>query len=171
MSLTIDPGNSLSIEAFVERFGGVYEHSPWIARSTWSAAPFDSLEQLEKAFRQTVADSSPEEKLSLIRAHPDLVGRVVLTAESQGEQQAAGLGDLTPDESALFDRYNSDYKARFGFPFVICARKNKKDAILEAFPRRLQNSREQEIQTALEQIHQIASLRLADLLSQPYGQT
>jgi len=171
MSLTIDPGNSLSIEAFVERFGGVYEHSPWIARSTWSAAPFDSLEQLQKAFCQTVADSSPEEKLSLIRAHPDLVGRVVLTAESQGEQQAAGLGDLTPDESALFELYNSDYKARFGFPFVICARKNKKDAILEAFPRRLQNSREQEIQTALEQIHQIASLRLADLLSQPYGQT
>ncbi len=171
MSLTIDPGNSLSIEAFVERFGGVYEHSPWIARCTWSAAPFDSFEQLEKAFRQTVADSSPEEKLSLIRAHPDLVGRAVLTAESQGEQQAAGLGDLTSDESALFNRYNSDYKARFGFPFVICARKNKKDAILEAFPRRLQNSREQEIQTALEQIHQIASLRLADLLSQPYGQT
>lgn len=165
MRLSIAQINSLSLDAFVEKIGPVYEHSPWIARRTYASAPFDSIENLITGLRKTVEESAEKEKLSLIRAHPDLVGRVVLTAESQGEQKAAGLTDLTTDEITLFDHFNTAYKTRFGFPFVICARQNKKDAILEAFPRRLQNSTENEIETALEQIHLIASLRLADIIS------
>jgi OHCU decarboxylase len=113
---------------------------------------------------EVVRAASADEHLTLIRAHPDLVGRVVLTAESQGEQSAAGLTELSPGEVARFDRYNREYQARFGFPFVICARLNKKEAILAAFPVRLQNSAEDERATALEEIFKIAQLRLADLI-------
>jgi OHCU decarboxylase len=92
------------------------------------------------------------------------VGRAVLTHESEGEQAAAGLSDLSSEERAAFESYNAEYKARFGFPFVICARLNKKDAILEAFPKRLLNSPEVERQTALAEISKIAWLRLQDLV-------
>ena len=103
--------------------------------------------------------------MSLIRAHPALVGRAILTSASQAEQASAGLGDLTPDEMAFFERFNCTYRERFGFPFVICARLNKKDAVLAAFPERLRHSREKEIETALEEIYKIADLRLCDLVS------
>lgn len=112
-----------------------------------------------------VQNAGEEKQLGLIRAHPDLVGRAALTSESNREQTAAGLMQLTPEEVTLFDRYNTEYKSRFGFPFIICARKNKKEAILGAFPVRLKNSRETEIRTALDQIFQIAELRLADLIA------
>jgi 2-oxo-4-hydroxy-4-carboxy-5-ureidoimidazoline decarboxylase len=111
-----------------------------------------------------VARATEDEKLALIRAHPDLVGRAVLTSESHGEQASAGLGALTAEEVALFERYNREYRERFGFPFVICARLNKKEAILRTFPERLEHSREKEIATALEEIYKIAELRLRDLV-------
>jgi OHCU decarboxylase len=100
----------------------------------------------------------------LIRAHPDLVGTAILTDESQREQVTAGLGTLTPAEVRQFQEYNAAYKERFGFPFVICARLNKKEAILKAFPIRLRNSDEQETEIALAEIFKIADLRLQDLV-------
>ncbi len=142
----------------------MFEHSPWIAASVADHRPFASVEALHAAMCAVVRNASEDQQLALIRAHPDLVGRVVLTAESKGEQTAAGLTDLTPEEVALFDRHNREYKTRFGFPFVICARLNKKDAILRAFPLRLQNSPTQEIATALDEIFKIAALRLEDLI-------
>jgi 2-oxo-4-hydroxy-4-carboxy-5-ureidoimidazoline decarboxylase len=108
--------------------------------------------------------ASADEKLSLIRAHPDLVGSQLLTPESANEQVSAGLGQLSSDEIERFQAYNSRYRERFGFPFVICARLNKKQAILDAFPIRLQNSKEQEMETALREILKIAELRLRDLV-------
>ena len=144
--------------------GPVFEHSPWIAARAAARRPFASIDSLHAAFCEVVAGSSPDEQLTLIRAHPDLVGKIVLTAESKGEQAAAGLTDVSAEEVAHFDRYNREYKARFGFPFVICARLNKKDAILAAFPIRLQNSAEIERVTALCEIYKIARLRLTDLI-------
>jgi len=109
-----------------------------------------------------------EQQVALLQAHPDLVGRAAqagtLTPESSREQAAAGLNRLTPEEITTFNRLNQAYWSRFGFPFVICARLNKKEAILKAFPVRLENSRQQEIKTALAEIEKIASLRLADLI-------
>ncbi|MFM8888078.1 MAG: 2-oxo-4-hydroxy-4-carboxy-5-ureidoimidazoline decarboxylase, partial [Chthoniobacterales bacterium] len=96
--------------------------------------------------------------------HPDLVGRAVLTAESKGEQAAAGLSDLSSEEVEAFRRNNAAYREKFGFPFIICARMNKKDTILEAFPRRLQNDAAAEKKAALHEIHKIAALRLHDIL-------
>ena len=164
MNYALSQINELPREEFVRVVGPVFEHSPWIAERAASLRPFASIAALQEALCDVVRTASGEEQLGLIRAHPDLVGRVVLTAESQGEQTAAGLTDLSPEEVALFDRYNREYKTRFEFPFVICARLNKKDAILAAFPVRLQNSAAEECAIALGEIFKIAQLRLNDLI-------
>jgi len=109
-----------------------------------------------------------DKQLALIRAHPDLVGRAALagtlTAASNQEQASAGLNQLTPEEIATFQEYNAAYQNKFGFPFVICARLNRKEAILAGFERRLPQARDQEIATALAEIYKIAGFRLADKL-------
>jgi len=156
--------NALDIREFTRLLAPVFEHSPWIAARTAGGRPFANRSELHSALCETVRKSGADEKLSLIRVHPDLVGRELLTPESQTEQASAGLGKLSPEEIASFREYNERYRDRFGFPFVICARLNKKEAILDAFPIRLQNSREKEIETALREIFRIAELRLQDLV-------
>src|SRR5688572_22743329 len=160
--------NSLSCAEFVRLVGPVFEHSFWIAEATCAKRPFASLVALHRAFCQTVLDADTEKQLALIRAHPDLVGRLALagalTNESMKEQASAGLDRLTAEEVALFQSNNAAYQQKFGFPFVICARLNKKEAILAGFRVRLGNSKEQEIKTALEEISKIAYLRLQDII-------
>jgi allantoate deiminase len=155
-------------EAFVGVCGPFYEHSPWIAERAWAKRPFASIGQLHEAMSGVVRASTTDEQLRLIRAHPDLVGRLAregrLTRESTGEQAAAGLDLLSDDEIVAFERHNASYRERFGFPFVICARESRKDAILAAFPKRLANSRAQEIATALAEIDKIARLRMNDTI-------
>ena len=157
--------NALDPELFTIRLRPVFEHSPWIAARTAKARPFASREELHAALCHTVRHAQEDEKIALIRAHPDLVGEAVLTNESQAEQKSAGLGDLSAEERERFRDFNHRYRERFGFPFVICARENRKEAILAAFPKRLTNSREAEIETALREIFKIAELRLQDLIS------
>jgi OHCU decarboxylase len=124
---------------------------------------------LHRALCDTVLASDPAKKLALIRAHPDLAGRAAkagtLSAASAQEQASGGLDTLSPDEAALFDRFNRAYREKFGFPFVICVRRNKKEAMLAGFERRLPNSPEQEIETALGEVFKIAGLRLNDLIA------
>jgi 2-oxo-4-hydroxy-4-carboxy-5-ureidoimidazoline decarboxylase len=164
---TIEQFSNLDRAEFTRIIGPLFEHSPWIAEATWPQCPFATVDQLHAALCQTVRAASNERKLALIRAHPDLVGRAALagtlTRESTGEQASAGLNALSAEEIALFQKQNAAYHARFGFPFVICARLNKKDAIVAGFEKRLKNSPEQEMQTALEEIFKIAELRLRDL--------
>lgn len=168
MRFTISELNQSSREVFVRIVGPVFEHSAWIAEATWPKRPFASVENLHAALCETVRAAGEEKQLALIRAHPDLVGKLALagqlTKESTGEQASAGLDKLSPQETELFQKNNAAYKAKFGFPFIICARLNKKEAILAGFDRRLQNSREMEIKTALEEIFKIAELRLQDLI-------
>jgi OHCU decarboxylase len=160
--------NGSARDAFVRIVGPVFEHSPWIAEATFDQKPFVDVAALHRALCDTVKNSGEEKQLALIRAHPDLVGKLALagqlTKESTGEQASAGLDRLSPEEVALFQKNNADYKSRFGFPFIICARLNKKEAILRGFEARLKNSREQEISTALGEIFKIAELRLRDLI-------
>src|SRR3954453_14825682 len=156
--------NAAGREEFTCAMAAVFEHSPWVAARTAEKRPFADRADLHAALCETVLKASDDEKLALIRAHPDLVGGAVLTRESESEQAKAGLENLSPDEVGRFQEYNTRYRERFGFPFVICARLNKKKAILDAFPIRLQNSREQEIETALREIFKIADLRLKDLV-------
>ena len=160
--------NSLSRDEFVRVVGPVFEHSPWIAEMTWAKKPFADLAHLHHVLCTTVKNSAEKKQLALIRAHPDLVGRAALagtlTKESTNEQASAGLNKLSPEEIVLFQKQNAAYKNKFDFPFVICARLNKKEAILAGFEQRLKNSRAQEIKTALEEICKIAELRLRDLI-------
>ena len=164
MNVKLAELNAASEEEFVRAVGPVYEHSPHFARRAAAHRPFADADHLRHALQQEVNHAPEEEKLALIQAHPDLVGRAVLTAESQGEQAAAGLTDLSVEEVEMFRRHNAAYREKFGFPFIICARMNKKDAILEAFPRRLQNDAAAEKKAALVEIHKIAALRLHDIL-------
>ena len=156
--------NALTRDGFTRVVGPIFEHSPWVAERSHAARPFDTREQLHSTMCATVERATDDEKLALIRAHPDLVGRAVLTSESQSEQASAGLENLTAEEVQLFEKYNAEYKTRFAFPFVICARLHKKEAILRAFPERLKQARQKEIETALAEIYKIAELRLRDLV-------
>jgi OHCU decarboxylase len=150
--------------------GPLFEHSPWIAARTWQRRPFPTLAALHTALEATVRQASRQEQTALIAAHPDLVGRLAregkVSRESAAEQKAAGLGALTESEIELFDRYNQKYRAKFDLPFVICARENRKEAILGAFPARLAHTREQEIAAALAEIAAIARLRLHDAVTE-----
>jgi len=159
--------NSVSKTKFVELIGAVFEHSPWISEVVVDLRPFVNLESLHGALCRVVSNSSEAKQIALIQAHPDLVGRAAqdgsLTAASTQEQASAGLGKLSHDEIELFRKFNAAYHEKFGFPFVICARLNKKQTILSSFRVRLKNSQQSEIKTALDEIFKIARLRLRDI--------
>ncbi|MDX1481265.1 MAG: 2-oxo-4-hydroxy-4-carboxy-5-ureidoimidazoline decarboxylase [Woeseiaceae bacterium] len=158
----MDNGDRL---AFIERYGGLYENSPWVAARTWDrlgAAPDRSA--LAAALAETVDAASESEKLALVRAHPDLAGRAAvrgeLTADSSDEQRSAGLDQCSPDEYRRFERLNAAYRSKFGFPFVMAVRDSSRRAILDAFESRLEHDRDRELDTAIAEIHRIAKLRL-----------
>jgi 2-oxo-4-hydroxy-4-carboxy-5-ureidoimidazoline decarboxylase len=161
--------NQLDRAEFAVIVGPVFENSPWIAETAWLKRPFAAVAELHRALCQIVRDAALDKQIALIRAHPDLVGHAALagtlTRESTNEQAAAALDRLSPEEVAVFEKQNTAYREKFGFPFVICARQNKKDAILAGFEKRLQNTLEKEIQIALEEIFKIAEFRLRDLVS------
>src|ERR1700679_3154854 len=166
--ISLEELNVLGQDGFVCRVGPVFEHSPWIAEAAWSKRPFADSESLRHALCETVDHAADAKKLALIRAHPDLAGRAALTRtltrESAHEQTAAGLNRLSPEEIIFFKERNAAYQEKFGFPFVICARLNKKEAMLQGLELRLKNSREVEVETALAEIFKIAELRLHDLI-------
>ena len=150
---------------FALRVAPVFEHSPWVAARTAAARPFATREELHAALCDTVRKASEEEKLALIRAHPDLAEKQDLTNESHTEQQSAGLTKLSAEERERFHELNRRYREKFNFPFVICAREHPKKEILTAFETRLTNSRAAEIEAALREIFKISELRLRDLIS------
>ena len=164
---TMEEVNELGREAFVERFGPLFEHSPWVAADAWSDRPFADKDELFAALRAAMYSAPIERKLALIRAHPDLAGRAAiegtLTRSSKREQASAGLDRLTPDEYEAFTRLNAAYRERFGFPFVVCVREHTKESILRVAAERLEHNRDEEVRVALEEIAKIARLRLEDL--------
>ena len=160
--------NQLDRAEFVERFGPLFEHSPWVAENAWSDRPFADAEELFEALRAAMYSAPRDKQLALIRAHPDLAGKAAiegtLTHSSTREQASAGLDRLTPDEYAAFTRTNTAYRERFGFPFVVCVREHTKESILRVASERLANTEDEEIRVALEEIAKIARLRLEDAL-------
>jgi 2-oxo-4-hydroxy-4-carboxy-5-ureidoimidazoline decarboxylase len=162
--------NARDRAGFIKVCGPILESSPWIAAHTWPRRPFPSIVFLHRELVATVDAAADGEKIALIAAHPDLVGRMAregaLSPHSSREQEAAGLTALSAQEIARFEMYNRDYRVKFGFPFVICARENRKEAILAAFPKRLAHSREQEVAAALAEIAKIARLRLRDAVTE-----
>jgi len=150
---------------FVARYGGIYEHSVWVAEE---AAPFvaDAVdrERIAVIMADCVDNASSERQLELIRAHPDLAGKAQvageLTEDSSSEQERAGLDQCTAEEYEQFQSLNRDYHDKFGFPFVMAVRESGRSEILAAFASRLQNDPTTEFETALAEIHKIARLRL-----------
>ena len=171
MSLTIAQLNAAVPAEAVALLDGVYEHSPWIAQRALAARPFRSLAHLKHALVQALAASSADEQIGLIRAHPELAGKAMvsrtLTAESTNEQRKAGLTDCTPEEFAKIQKLNADYNAKFGFPFILAVRGPRgtglaKREIIDTFERRLYNHPAFELGEALRNIHRIAEIRLDD---------
>ncbi|RVV98586.1 allantoinase PuuE [Mesobaculum littorinae] len=158
-------------DAFVADWGGVYEHSPWIAERAHGlelGPAHDSAVGLAQALARVFRTASDDERLDVLRAHPDLAGKLAaaqrLTADSTAEQASAGLDALTDDERAAFTELNTAYQEKFGFPFIIAVRDHDKAGILAAFRQRLENDRDTEIATAARQVERIAALRLAERL-------
>jgi OHCU decarboxylase len=167
--MTLDALNAADLATFVNALGFIFEESPWVAQRAWARRPFDDIGALHAAMCAVVTAAPLDERLALIRAHPDLVGRAAragtLTPSSAAEQASAGLDRLDPEEAAMFDQLNAAYTARFDFPFVICVRENKKEAILAGLRERVHNQRDTEIATSLAEIAKIAGLRLAGAVS------
>jgi OHCU decarboxylase len=156
---------------FVARFGGVYEHSPWIAERAWAlelGPAHDSATGMANALARAFRSASPDERLGVLRAHPDLAGKLAaakrLTPESTAEQASAALDALTDDERRQFQTLNAAYVEKHCFPFIIAVRDNTRDSILQAFRARIANDTATEFATACAQVERIAHLRLKDML-------
>ena len=171
MALTLEQLHTVSPDEATALLDGLYEHSPWIASAAMAARPFRSLAELKAALVQVVQNASREAQLGLVRAHPELAGKAMvsntLTAESTNEQQKAGLTQCTPEELAHIQQLNASYGAKFGFPFVMAVRGPRntglaKQDIISTFERRVHNHPDFELQEALRNIHRIAEIRLND---------
>ncbi len=160
--------NACSKDDFVGALANIFEYSPWIAEQAASARPFAGVNQLFAAMKATVDHATPELRLALIKAHPDLANRTQraagLTAESSAEQNSVGLDRLSNAEYEAFEQVNNAYRARFGFPYIVCVRRHTKDSILRDFERRLPNDADTEIRKSLEEICRIAALRVDQLV-------
>ena len=163
--------SAMSRKDFVAAFGGVFEHSPWIAEAAHElelGAMHDSATGLHNALTRIFRSAGEERRLAVLNAHPDLAGKLAsagrLTAESTGEQASAGLDMLTDAERARFTALNEAYVAKHGFPFIIAVKDNTKAGILEAFERRIENDRATEFAEACRQVERIAALRLIEKL-------
>jgi len=160
----------MSKRPFVELYGDIFEHSPWIAERAYDAgltAAQDTAEGLHAAMVHVLSDATREQKLRLIQAHPDLAGRLKLadlTSDSRSEQASAGLDSLTKEERDRFLQLNDAYRRKFGFPFIMAVKGRSKDEILDAFEGRVAHDPETEFDTAIVQIELIALLRLKDRL-------
>ncbi len=162
--------NAMDAAAFNTVFGRVFEHSPWIAERVLQRRPFHSRGAMHRAMCDVVEQASLEEKIALLRAHPELAGQEAqsgtLTPESTNEQQRAGLDALSKDEMARIATLNRAHAEKFGFPFIIAARLNAKDRIFAELERRNLLDREAELAACIEQVYLITGLRIDDLIEE-----
>jgi OHCU decarboxylase len=156
-------------DTFVSEFGGIFEHSPWIAQGAFDLElghTHDGAQGVHQALARVFRSATEEQRLGVLTAHPDLAGKLAaakrLTAESTAEQAAAGLDELTEVEHATFTELNDAYTTKFGFPFIIAVRDNTKASIMAAFKRRISNDRDTEFSQACKQVERIAELRLIE---------
>jgi 2-oxo-4-hydroxy-4-carboxy-5-ureidoimidazoline decarboxylase len=170
-TVALDDLNRADKRAFIAALGGIFENAPWVAEAVWPQRPFATLAALFSAMTAAVTAASREKKLALIFGHPDLAGKAAragdLTAHSRSEQSGAGLDRLSEAEYATFQRLNDEYRAKFGFPFILCVRRHTKASILREFERRVALDNDAEIDTALAEIHRIVALRLDDRVAAP----
>ena len=166
---TLSELNASSKSDFVAQLSNIFEYSPWIAEQVAVRRPFAGIVHLFDAMKAAVDHAPSELRLALIKAHPDLANRTQrasgLTAESNAEQNSAGLDRLSDAEYEAFERVNNAYRAKFGFPYIVCVRRHTKDSILRDFQRRLPNDAATETQRSIEEIFRIAALRLDQIVT------
>lgn len=155
--------NALDRPAFVARFCGIYEQSPWVAEEAWKRRPFADRTALESAMQDVVRQAGRERQLALLFAHPRLGTRLALSACSRAEQAGAGLQELTPAERSELETLNDAYERKFGFPFIYAVRNASLRAILESCRSRIGAEAATEFDVSLRQVFRIAAFRLADL--------
>jgi 2-oxo-4-hydroxy-4-carboxy-5-ureidoimidazoline decarboxylase len=160
--------NAMDHDAFVQKFGGIFEKSPWVADKAWGKKPFASLDAMHSAMVDVVKDAPLPSQLALLQAHPDLAGKEAqagaMTTSSVSEQASAGLNALSKAEMTQISDYNTAYKAKFGFPFIIAVRMHTKEGIFFDFARRLHNDTQTEYLNDLQNVYAITRLRLDKLL-------
>lgn len=168
-AMTTAPTSQMTREKFVSEFGGIFEHSAWIAEGAFDlelGPTHDNAQGVHQALARVFRSATEEQRLGVLTAHPDLAGKLAaakrLTAESTAEQAAAGLNALTAEEHASFIDLNNAYTTKFGFPFIIAVRDNTKTTIMAAFKRRISNDRDVEFSEACKQVERIAELRLIE---------
>lgn len=160
--ISLDDVNAMDPLAFLDAFGDVAEHSPWVAREAAAFRPFATRDEMIGHFENALRGANRDAQLALICAHPDLANKAKLTADSTTEQAGAGLASLGPEEFARFTALNTRYRERFGFPFIYAVRGATKQMILGSFEARIGNSPEAEFEMALAQVCRIFRFRLED---------
>lgn len=167
-SLDMASINAMDRAAFVRKFGGIFENSPWVAEKAWEKRPFASLDDMHAAMVAAAKYAPAAMQLVLLQSHPDLAGKEAeagtMTASSVAEQASAGLNALSHAEMVRMSDLNAAYKKKFGFPFIIAVRMHTKEGILFEFNRRLQNDTQTEFANDLENVYIIIRLRLNKLL-------
>ena len=163
--------NAFTLEQFVARFGGVFEHSPWVAELAWDRRPFDSLDRLHAAMIQVVGEAGHDEQLVLLRAHPELAGREAakgaLTPDSSTEQGRLGFLDLDRSHVERMAELNRRYRQRFGFPCIVALRLHaSRESVMASMQRRLGNTAQAEMASALEQVGHITRGRLDKIMEE-----
>ena len=162
--------NSMDRAAFVQKFGGIFEKSPWVADGVWDKRPFAGIAEMHAAMVNVVKSAPLPSQLALLQSHPDLAGKEAqagaMTASSVSEQASAGLNALSKAEITQISEYNAAYKQKFGFPFIIAVRMHTKEGIFFDFSRRLQNDTQTEYSNDLQNVYAITLLRLNSLLAQ-----
>ena len=168
-NVAVNRPSEMDRETFVSEFGGIFEHSPWIAEGAYDGElgpTHDTAQGVHQALARVFRSASEEQRLGVLNAHPDLAGKLAaagrLTAESTAEQAGAGLDMLTDEERESFTALNDAYTSKFGFPFIIAVKDNTKASIVEAFERRINSDREVEFAEACRQVERIAELRLSE---------
>ena len=165
-AITLAELNTMTAAEFTSRLGAIVEHSPWVAERAAGRRPFASVEALHAALADVVRSASEQERLRLIRAHPELAGKAAvrgeLTDESTREQKGAGLDQCNVEEFERMQDLNRRYNEKFGFPFVIAVKGHDRHSILRTFAQRLENALQVEAAECIEQIIRIGGFRLAD---------
>jgi 2-oxo-4-hydroxy-4-carboxy-5-ureidoimidazoline decarboxylase len=162
--------SAMSESEFIAALGGVFEHSPWVAKSAFAERPFATLDALHSAMVNAVDEAGVDAQLRLIRAHPELASKAALkkelTEHSNREQAGAGLTECSPEELARLQQLNREYNAKFGFPFILAVKGHNRQSVIDTFARRLSHAREVEMRECLTQIAKIGSFRLQDLVDE-----
>lgn len=171
MSVSLDTLNSSHRDGFVAALGSLFEHSPWVAEAAYEKRPFATVSALHEAMMQAVLDSPRDRQIAFLKAHPDLAGKAARAGDmapaSVSEQAGLGLDRLSDAEYATFQRLNGAYFERFGFPFIVCVRRQTRDAVLASYEPRLANDEASELARALDEIAHITRLRLVEAVDGP----